>query len=167
MSEPITRDQLTIEHGTSNWGGPVIRIGLPNKLVESCSWPEDRVRTFELKHTKGLEGMSGRDKGHGWHVDDVGSSGGLSGWHGVLEMRDVDDPEAAIDEMLAYLNHLAVRDRVSTAVQPLISDLEEALRGFNESLEFRSYRDHNVEWPRVVDAVAAVDAAFRAAGGEQ
>lgn len=163
---PITREQITVEHATSDWGGPIIRMSLPNKLVESASWRADEMRTFELKHTKGMEGMTARDKGHGWHVFDASGSASHD-WHGVLNMRRADDTEAAIGEMVGYLNHLAARGRVSEAMHAALSDVEEALRDFNQSLEFRSYRDHNQEWPRFIAAVAAADAAFRAAGGAE
>jgi len=158
----ITRDDVTIEQGRSDWGGPLIRISLPYRLIESAGWRAEETCTFELRHTKGMEGMSGRDKGHGWHAF-VTSTQRPYDWHGVLEMRDADKPEAAIDEMIGFLNHLAERDRVAEAMAGALSDIAEALSNFNQSLEFRSFRDHNKEWPRFVAAVAAADAAFRAA----
>jgi hypothetical protein len=158
----ITRDDVTIEQGRSDWGGPLIRISLPYRLIQSAGWRAEETCTFRLRHTKGLEGMSGRDKGHGWHVDDISGGHGVFTWHGALEMRDPDNPEAAIDEMIDYLNHLAERDRVAEAMAAPLSDIAEALSNFNQSLEFRNYRDHNKEWPRFVAAVAAADAAFRA-----
>lgn len=166
MSTPITLEHLTIEQGISPWGGPLIRITILEKLIET-TWDEGRERTFELKHTKGLEGMSGRDKGHGWHVDDVTDGFGHMNWHGVLRMRDAADTDAAIAEMVSYFNHLASRDRVNQAMESPLSEVRGALSGFETSLEFRSSRDHNEEWPRFLAAVAAADAEFRAAGGGQ
>lgn len=154
----ITRGDVTIERGTSDWGGPLIRISLPWRLVESTTWRQDQTCTFELKHTLGMEGMSRRDRGHGWHAHHGRT------WHGMLSTtRKVEDTEAAIDEMIDYLNHLATRNRVSEALATSLSGVIEAYDAFQESLEFRSHRDHNDEWERFIAAVAAADATFRAA----
>jgi len=148
----ITRDDLTIETGISNWGGLLVRISLPWRLIESNGWRPEVTCTFELKHTEGLKSIPS----HGWHVDQDRN------WHGVLDVQAA-DAEAAIDEMIGYLNFLAIRDRVSEAMQGHLSDVTEALADFNQSLEFRSHRDHTKEWPRFIAVVTAADAAFRAA----
>lgn len=151
----ITRDQLTIEHGTSPWGGPTIRISLPNALVAPTqTWNTDKVRVFELKHTAGLDRLAN----HGWHVhDDVYS------WFGVLDLDDADGTlgEAAIDQMVEFLNDLATRDRLSDAMESVLSDLREALEHFGDSLGARSFRGYGREWQRVVDAVTAADIVFQ------
>ena len=148
----ITRDDLTVEEGRSPWGGPRLVISLPNRLVQADAYPQDRIRTFELQHTQGLDIIPAG--GQGRHVTSDGD------WHGALHYRHPSG-EPAIAEMVEYLNHLAERDRIARATYGALLDLQETLQAFNDSLSFVSRYDHNETWPQVLAAVTAADMVFQ------
>ena len=145
----ITREDLTIERGTTNWGSEMatVTVNLPRY------WSTQTV-TFLLRSTAGLTPLDAKDSGGGIHIHEGNERGQ---WHGVLHARDM---EPALDEFVGYLNHLVDRDVMSRAYE--VSDLDAVMTSFKNSLDYVTPRDFAEEWEKVKAAFRAIDVAYAA-----
>lgn len=146
-----SRDDLTITHGTTNWGGPFATI--------TTTWRErwghnPGMRMFELKSTEGLDKVT--EGGEGVFLSEVHDKARPE-FLGAFKTFDMDE---AIDQLVGYLNHLSDRQAAEEATASPLQELTEALSDFGDSLEDRSHRDFEVEWARLKLAVSAVDVAL-------
>ncbi|MEU7170268.1 hypothetical protein ABZ949_02100 [Micromonospora tulbaghiae] len=152
--QTITRDDLTIEHGTARWGGPTATITINTGTLAG--------RRFWLRSTQGLDNDTTNDlaKGGGIHVDAAAPDSARSDWRGAFKTYDMDE---AINSLVDEINDWAARDRVQEATWAELSALSDAVTAFNDSLEERSLRDFRREWQRVQETVAALDMKMREA----
>jgi hypothetical protein len=145
----ITREDLTIEHSTSRWGGPVARISVEFPQA----WTgEPETRTFELKSTEGLDPIA--KERHSIHVGEIGERVRDNDWRGCLRTVDM---EEAIGEFVDWLNHLVERQSASSATEGARARLSEALTDFGDSLDDRSWRDFRTEYANAKAAFVALD----------
>lgn len=147
----ITREDLTIERSTADWGGPiaVVTVSFPDPWTA-----ELKPRVFELKSTEGMEGIP--LGGHGIHVGEV-HGGHRDDWRGAFDTTDMDK---AVGHLVEYLNELVERQLAEQATESPLSRLSEALSDFGESLNDGSRRDFREEWARVRAVFVAVDMAM-------
>lgn len=144
MSE-ITRDQLTVEYGTTAWGGVTATAYVNHHQFERYS--------YTLQSSEGLEGVPSDARGHGIHI--VHKQDGT--WLGMSPTFEVDK---ALDVLVDHLNGELVRRRIGDYVSPQLGDLSDALREFSSSLRSNSHLSPMAGWMRVQVAVAELNLAM-------
>lgn len=151
----ITIDNLTIERGTANWGGPTATVTVVAGQLAG--------RVFTLRSTEGLE-RDGRPtltlaNGGGIHVDAGNPDSSHPDWRGVFRTYDMNQ---AIADLIDYLDELAVRDRVQEATWAETSAMREALEAFDNALGESSRLDWRDQLQQLLTATAALDLKVRA-----
>jgi hypothetical protein len=146
----FTRNDLSIMRLVTTWGGPGARVTVqfPEQWTD-----ETRERTFVLRSTEGMPGVT--ERGHGIHINAM--HGDRQDWRGAFKTLDMDE---AIDHLVVYLNELAERQRAQRATESPLAELFDALSDFGNSLNDSSRRDFHKEWARVRAAFVAVDMAM-------
>lgn len=144
----ITRDNLAIEHGTADWGGPTAKVTVNAGPLEG--------RVFTLRSTQGLDSGTAAElsKGGGIHVASGDPEATRPDWRGVFKTFDMD---RAIGWLVGEVNELAERKRVEDATWSERAELDEAVEHFGDSLGESSRRDFREEWQRVQRAVVALE----------
>lgn len=144
---PITRDDLTVEHGTAEFG--------PTANVTVKAGPL-AGRTFRLRSTENMTEPTGvatsLRKGGGIHLDGGDTDSARVDWRGAFKTFDM---EVALDWLVEYVNDVAVRKAVEDATWGVLGDLADTLTAFRDSLEESSRREWRVEWQRACDAFVA------------
>ncbi len=150
--QAITRDNLTIEHGTARWGGPTATVTVNAGPLTG--------RRFWLRSTQGLDDDTATDltKGGGIHVDASDPDSSLHDWRGAFKTYDMDE---AINGLVDEINEMAVRQRVQDATWSETAALAEMVEAFTDALGESSRRNFREEWQRVQQAVAALDLKMR------
>lgn len=143
-----SREDLSVEYSTAKWGGETAKVTVNSGELAG--------RSFWLRSTKGLESdrCNDLDTGGGIHVDGSEPDVGHFDWRGAFKTFDI---EEAIDLLIEYINELSERRRVEEATYGELSDLEEALSSFSDSLRETSSKDFKEEWRRIQAAVVAME----------
>lgn len=152
--QTITRDHLTIEHGTARWGGPTATITVNNGTLAG--------RQFWLRSTQGLDGDNTDDlaRGGGIHLDTTDPDQSHRGWRGAFKTFDMQE---AIGGLLVFLNEEAFRLRVVDSAEQEAMVLRDAVDAFTEALDGGNGRNWPSEWRRVQELVASIDMRIREA----
>jgi hypothetical protein len=144
----ITRDDLTDVHGAADAG--------PTAVVKVNAGPLEG-RTFTLRSTELLPdshgGATTLARGGGIHVDASDPDEKRIDWRGAFKTYDMGE---AVDSLVTYINELAERAAVEDSLWGVMSELTDALSGFQDALNENSRRDWREEWARAQDAFAAV-----------
>ena len=151
MTDTITTADLTIDHGTGQFG--------PTATITVNAGPLTGY-TFTLRSTEHMDDpVNDLSRGGGIHLS--GAPGPGFDWRGAFRTYNMGE---AIEGLVEYVNKLAPRRRIWNNTSSERFVLQNALDEFEESLNSRDADDDPaVLWRRVLDAVAAMDARIREA----
>ncbi|MCW6008709.1 hypothetical protein K1W54_29810 [Micromonospora sp. CPCC 205371] len=145
---PITRDDLSVEHGDAEYG--------PTAKVTVNAGPL-AGRTFILRSTEKMTNIGGSQlslrKGGGIHVDAGDPDAKFVDWRGAFRTFDMDK---AIDYLVEEVNELAVRAALQDSLWGVLHAVTDGLSGFEESLQESSRRDWREEFAGLGRAFVAL-----------
>jgi len=151
MTDTITTADLTIDHGTGQFG--------PTATITVNAGPLTGQK-FTLRSTEHMDDpVNDLSRGGGIHVH-AGDGDGFNGWLGVLRTYSMFE---AAEGVVEHVNDLAAKKRVEDGTWSERHALREAVDAFDESLSSQRGDGPAVMWRRVLEAVSAMDARIREA----